>query len=110
MFTDSKQLFVVIHPGRQPSKKALAIDTSTTREACSRVDIEKVSLFTGENNLTDELSILCHNEALDKILMSNIDDTQSEEWILRDTVNKQLDEAGHENKNADVDSANDKLS
>lgn len=75
MMTDSKQVFEVISRGKRPAEKRLAIDSTVAREAYVSFEIGRVGLTRGEDYPADVFNKMKCNDALRKLLDTDIDST-----------------------------------
>lgn len=83
IFTDLKQVFDIITLGKRPTECRLSINVAAAREAYQKMEIDAVGFVRGNKNPADALTKLKHNEALDRILNTHMDNTPVEEWIVR---------------------------
>lgn len=85
-------MFDSVTNGKMATKTLLMIKRSAARQSYKNLEIGSTRLFKGEHNLADGISKIRCNEALTKILQTEIDNTSVGKWIHREVV--QFDEQG----------------
>ena len=75
--TDSKQMFDVVSKTSSPSERRLMIDIAAACEPYNLNDIINVGLLRSEHNAADRLNKPKFCRALDKIVRTGVDKTQS---------------------------------
>lgn len=89
IFRRSKHVLGVTFLYKLPIEKILATTVPISREASCRLKRESTGLMKMENNPHGAMRKDPHDEAVKKILRSNIDYLKIDEWILRTTPDDQ---------------------
>lgn len=83
MFTDSKQLFDALVRGKRTTERRLMIEIHSVRQSYQSFEISRIGLVRGTDNPADGVSKIGHNGALDRLLDTQMDNTDVIEWIER---------------------------